>query len=235
MKVFDDEGGVRRSIEFFNTLSDHDKVTVVSDLNPTTFKLKQYYGQLFSLLSQVQLSVSRFDDITIGNRLVEIGLDNTYARLIVSNIKKHAPTEEYQLHQISKIPDGIFVKSMPEIIKSMLYYHTSEDELAERFNITKEQSQCITNISRTILNSLARGDITKETLQKKYSGKLSPDKFESLSNTMLVYQKFWYDSLVFANTQDVYHSINYIANQNNTIIKLLNDILATLQSETSRK
>lgn len=166
MEVFDDEGGVRLSIEFFNTLSGHDKVTIVSDLNPTTFKLKQHYNQLFSLLSQVQLFISKFDDITIGNRLVEIGLDNTYARLIVSNIKKHAPTEEYQLHQVSKIPDDVFAKAVPEIIKSRLHSNTSEDELVETFNITKEQSQCITNTSRTILNSLARGDITKETLRK---------------------------------------------------------------------
>ena len=85
MKVFDDEGRVRHSIEFFNALSDQDKVTIISDLSPAT--VNQYHDYLISLSSQVQLAISQFDDIVIGNRLVEMGLDDTYARLFVSNIK----------------------------------------------------------------------------------------------------------------------------------------------------
>lgn len=235
MKVFDDQEGARRSIGFFNSLPDHDKVTIVSDLNPTTFKLKHYYNHLFSLLSQVQRAISQFDDIAIGNQLIDLGLDETYARLFVSNIKKHAPTEEYQLRQISDIPDEIFSKSVPEIIKSIWDHNVNEDELTERLNVTKEQLQCVSNVGRTILNALARGDMTKETIREKYADKLSPKKFESLSNSLLVNQKHWYDSVLFANTQDSRYAVDYIVKQNVLIIKLLNEILDTFSSETSRE
>lgn len=231
--MFDDEDGARRSIRFFNTLSEHNRVTIVSDLNPTTFKLKQYHSRLISLLSQVQQAISKFDDIAIGNRLVELGLDDTYARLFVSNIKKHAPTEEYQLHQLSKVPDDVFAKLMPEIIKSVLYHNASGDEIVEKFDITKEQLLCIADLSRTILNALARGDMTKETLRKRYSDKLSTIKFESLSNTILVNQKHWYDTILFSNVQDYNYNIDYVTKQNGMIIKLLSEVLDALQSETS--
>lgn len=81
MGVFDNEDGVRRSIEFFNMLADQDRVTIVSDLNPMTFKLKQYHDLLAPLLSEVQRAISKYEDIAIGNRLVELGLDDTFARL----------------------------------------------------------------------------------------------------------------------------------------------------------
>ncbi len=235
MKVFDDEDIIRRSIEFFNILSEQEKVTIVSDLNPVTFKLKQYHNRLAPLLSEVQRAISKHDDIAIGSRLVELGLDDTFARLFVSNIKKHAPTEAYQIHQISKIPDDVFSKSISEIIKSVWVEGMSEDEIAEKFNITKEQVQCIVDFSRTTLNALARGDITKDGIRNKYSDKLSAVKFESLSNSLLVHQKYWYDSLLFSNAQDSHMNLDLVARQNAAILKSLNEILRILRSEFPRR
>lgn len=235
MGVFDDEDGVRRSIEFFNMLADHDKVTIVSDLNPTTFKIKRHYDQLVPLLSEVQRAISKHEEIAIGNRLVELGLDDTFARLFVLNIKKHAPTEAYQLRQISKIPDDVFAKSIAEIIKSVWVEDMGEDEVAEKFDITKEQVRCIVDLSRATMNALARGDMTKDSIRKKYSGKLSPIKFESLSNSLLVHQKYWYDSLLFSNTQDSYVNLDVVIRQNAAILKSVNEILEIVRSEFPRR
>ena len=231
MKIFDDERGIRRSIEFFRSLSEQDKVTIVSDLSPITFKMKQYHGVLASLLAGVQQAISKFDEIAIGNRLAELGLDDTYARLFVANIKKHAPTEEYQLHQISKIPDELFVKSVPEIIKSTVIDHVREDKLAEKFNVGKEQLRCIIAIVQNGLNELARGDTTKEKLEAKYSNRISPAKLESMLNGILVHQKHWYDSLSFSNTQDTYLLISRVAKQNDAIMESLGEMLDILRSE----
>lgn len=235
MTVFDNEDGIRRSIGFFNMLSDHDKVTIVSDLKPATFKLKQYHNRLAPLLSAVQGAISKSEDIAIGNRLVDLGLEDTFARLFVSNIKKHAPTEAYQIRQISKIPDEVFSKSIAEIIKSTWVENMNEEGIAEKFNITKEQAQCIVDLSRSAMNALARGDTTKDGIRKNYSDKLSPIKFEALSNSILVHQKYWYDSLLFSNTQDSYLHLDFIAKQNAAILKSLNEILEVLRSEFPRR
>lgn len=233
--MFDNADGVRRSIEFFNMLADQDRVTIVSDLNPMTFKLRQYHSRLAPLLSEVQRAISKYEDIAIGNRLVELGLDDTFARLFVLNIKKHAPTEAYQIHQISKIPDDVFSKSIAEIIKSVWVENMSEGKVAEKFNITKEQVRCIVDLSRAAMNALARGDMTKDSIRKKYSDKLSSIKFESLSNSLLVHQKYWYDSLLFSNSQDSSLNLELITRQNAVMLKSLKEILQILRSEFPRR
>ena len=210
-------------------------MTIVSDLNPVTFKLKQYYNRLAPLLSEVQRAISQCGDVAIGNRLVELGLDDTFARLFVSNIKKHAPTEEYLLHQISKIPDDTFAESISEIIKSIWVDDASMEEVTEKFNITMEQLQCITDFSRTVMNALARGDTTKDGIRRDYSDKMSPIKFDSLSNSLLVHKKYWYDSLLFSNTQDAYIGQDLVARQNAAILKSVNEILEILRSEFPRR
>ena len=60
------------------------------------------------------------DAIEIGNKLMEYGLDETYARLFVANVKKHAPTAEYQLNQINKVPDGDFCDKLPGVMKDAM-------------------------------------------------------------------------------------------------------------------
>lgn len=235
MKVFDDEDGARLSIEYFNTLSDQDRAIIISDLNPSAFKLRQHYNHLAPLLSEVQHAISKFDDIVIANRLMDLGLDETYSRLFVSNIKNHPPTEEYQLRQISKIPDDVFSKHVAEIISSIWAHSASESELSEKFNISKEQLRCTTNVGRTILNALARGDMTKESMRERYSAKLSPAKFESLSNAILVNQERWYDSLLFSNSQDSSYSVDHVVKQNEAMVSLLGEILSTVKSQISQR
>lgn len=93
MSLFDeDDQSVKAAISYFNELSDQDKALIVSDLNPQTFKLKKHFKALFPLFSRVQNDLSKHDGIKIGNKLLELGLEETYARLVVSNMKKHAPT-----------------------------------------------------------------------------------------------------------------------------------------------
>lgn len=151
------------------------------------------------------------------------------------NIKKHAPTEAYQIHRISEIPDDVFSKSIDEIIKSVWIDEMSEYVVAEKFKITREQVRCIIDLSRAAMNALARGDMTKEGIQKKYSDKLSSIKFESLSNSLLVHQKYWYDSLLFSNSQDTYVNLELVTRQNTIILKSLKEILQILRSEFSRR
>ena len=101
MSIFDDnDEDVKTSIHFFNQLSNEDKIRIVSNLNPNILQQKQQYTRLFPLLVKIQKDISKHDAIKIGNKLMDLGLDETYARLFVSNIKNHAPTEAYQLSPV---------------------------------------------------------------------------------------------------------------------------------------
>lgn len=52
MSVFDENSDIiKQSIAYFNQLTDEEKIIIVSDLNPNSFKLKTHFKDLFPLLS----------------------------------------------------------------------------------------------------------------------------------------------------------------------------------------
>lgn len=76
--------------------------------------------------------------------------------------------------------------------------------------------------------------MAKEGMREKYSGKMTPDKFGSLPNSLLVNQKYRCNLLPFSNAQDSCYSIDHAVKQNEAIIRLLSRMLDALQSETPR-
>ena len=65
---------IKETIDFFNSLTDEERALIVSDLNPHTFKMPQYYDDLVHLFSLIQRDITIHDGIRIGNRLMELGL-----------------------------------------------------------------------------------------------------------------------------------------------------------------
>lgn len=232
MSIFDDDNeDIRKSIQFFNQLSEEEKVRVVSDLNPFIFQQKRQYEPLLPLLSKIQNDISKHDAIEIGNKLMEYGLDETYARLFVSNVKKHAPTIEYQLHQINKIPDDVFCKQLPDVMKDFWVDGNTNDVLSERYGIEKEKIECIVNLTGDALNSLSRGITTKEKLEEFYNQHISKAKTDTLINQILIHHEHQRKTIMYSNVQDVFFDTKQIIRQNNEILRLMRELVALKKSE----
>ena len=236
MSIFDDNNEVvKRAVYVFNQLSDEDKIKIVSDLNPHTFKLKQYQGIFAPLLSKIQNDISKFDEIKIGNKLLEYGLEETYARLFVSNVKKHAPTIEYQLSQLAKISDELFCKNLSGIVKDIWINHADDSKITEKFNITQEQLLCIVDITRSLVNALSRGETTKEKIREHYVLKISEKKLDTLINQVLIHSKHWSSTLLFSNTQDTYFEVQLIAKQNKEILTIMKGLIDIIREQKTRQ
>lgn len=59
--------------------------------------------------------MSKYTHMVIGNKLVELGMEETYARLVINNVKKQAPTLEYHLSQLERLSDDFFEKTLMEL------------------------------------------------------------------------------------------------------------------------
>ena len=228
MSVFGNARTVRLAIRFFNRLDEKDKITIVSDLNPRTFKLRQHAARLSPLLVGIQNAMPEKTGIEIGNELLELGLDETYARLFVANMIKQAPTEDYMLSCLAKMADSEFVKILPEIMTAFWEERVSSALIVKRFKITREQFTCISKITGTNMNRLSRGTMTIARLQAKFKKTLSKQKSDVLLEQILRHKENWYASLVFANTQDVLRKANEISAQNKEILGTLQDLTRLL-------
>lgn len=232
MSIFDDNNNdVLASIRFFNALSEEDKIRIVADLSPSTLQQNEQYGSLLPLLSTIQHDISRRDATKIGTKLVELGLDETYAMLFVTNMKKHAPTQEYRLHQIDKIPDADFNEKLPNIIKDALVNDENLEFLSKTYSIDRETVLCIVNFVRGELNRLSRGSTTKEKLERECKSNISGEKVEMLLNQVMINQAHHSATLMFSNIQDIFFEVHDIHQQNTQILKLLQEIVELKREE----
>ena len=232
MSIFDDnDEDVKNSIRFFNRLSNESQIRIVSDLNPNTLQQKQQYKSLFALLSKIQKDISKYDAIKIGNKLMELGLNETYARLFVANVKNHAPTEAYQLTQLDKIQDEDFVEKLPNIMKDVWVNNELKEVLVERYGIDEEKIQCIINLTGQILDDLSCGITTKEILIEKCKPHISEEKITILINQIFVYRKHWYDTTLFSSVREMSLNMPEFARQNREMLRLLQELVDLKKKE----
>lgn len=233
MSLFDpDIEDTKASIEFFNSLSDEERALIVSDLNPNTFKIPQYYDSLVSLLSRVQRDITVHDGIKIGNRLMDMGLEETWARLIVTNMKKHAPTIPYQVSQLNRIDDQKFTAIFSGVMDALWMEKMDDESVIERYGIDQEQLRCITDMSSHHMQDLMRGDSTEEKIRSMLlENGLSKAKVDVMMRSIMDQEGDWYRWLIFRNAQDNYYNTQEIREQNVRILETLKEILALLKDQ----
>lgn len=228
----DDARPIKAAVGYFNDLPEQDKITIVSDLNPTTFKLKRHFRPLFPLFSKVQQALSRHGGVVIGNRLVDLGLDDMYARIIVENMKKHAPTLEYQLSQLAMLDDEAFSR-LGEIINAAWIDSAPPKVVADRYGITQDQVQAIVDIVTKMTVRLLRGDTNEKRILRDFAKKgLPPARTESVIKTLQAYKDTTYRSLMFSNTQDVAAKVEELAKQNEMMLSGMKTIISLLKSKS---
>lgn len=231
MSIFDgDESEISEIIDFFNSLTDEEKAIIVSDLHPETFKLKKYFDRLVPLLFRVQRDLSKYEDIAIGSKLVELGMEETYARLIVSNMKKQAPTLSYHASQIAKIDDGRFVKDFERMLMSIWINNEDKKVVVEKYGITHDQFESIAGVTNHILEGLFHGNMTeKKVLGMLVENGLSDAKAQAILRGIQPHRDTMYSRLMFSNLQEVMDRTQDIEAQNRAIVERMNEIIRLLR------
>ncbi len=233
MSLFDsDIEETRAAIDFFNELTDEERALIVSDLNPQTFKIPQYYDSLVHLLSRVQKDITVHDGIKIGNRLMRLGLDETWARLIVTNMKKHAPTIPYQISQINRMTDAKFESIFDDIMDALWKEKMDDSDIMEKYSIDQEQLRCIVDMTSQYIQDLLRGDNTVSKIRKTLlENGLTKNKVNTMLNSINSQENDWYRWLLFRNAQDNYYNTQEIKEQNDRILNTLHEILTLLKDQ----
>lgn len=234
MNLFNDNNNlIKTAISYFNNLTDEEKALIVSDLNPHTFKLKRHFKQLFPLLSNIQRALSKHDGIKIGNSLVDLGLEETYARLLVNNMKKHAPTIQYQLGELNKISDDEFIANIEKVMNSIWVDHDKLNKIIEKYNIDHDKYASIMNVSSHMLISLLRGDTTEKQIFSIFTKNgLSEKKSEAFLRSIGSHKERWKDTMMFSDVQDTFSEVEELKSQNKEIIKNMKEILNLLKTKS---
>ena len=236
MNLFDDdEQKIRSVILYFNALSDEIKARIVSNLHPQEFQPKEHFDSLLPLLSKIQIYISKYNGMTITNRLIELGLEETYAMLIVNNMKKQAPTLEYQLSQLSTIDDGTFENNIEKIINAIWIDKIESNRIIEKYGIDHEQYDAIYKISADMILGILRNDTTEKNTSITFTKHgLSQRKTEAFLKSVEPHLTTWYSGAVFRHVQDTLNKVSDLEAQNIEIMKNMKSMLDLLKKLGTR-
>ena len=161
-----------------------------------------------------------------------MGLEETWARLVVTNMKKHAPTIPYQVSQLNRIDDQKFAAIFGGVMDALWLDKMDDESVIERYGIDQEQLRCITDMSSHYMQDLMRGDSTEEKIRGVLlENGLSKVKVDSMIKSIMGQEGDWYRWLLFRNTQDNYYNTQEIREQNVRILETLKEILALLKDQ----
>lgn len=173
--------------------------------------------------------------MTITNRLIELGLEETYAILIVNNMKKQAPTLEYQLSQLNTMDDVTFENNIEKIINAIWIDKIEPNQIIEKYSIDHEQYDVIYKVSADMILGILRNDTTEKNTSitfMKYG--LSQRKTESFLKSVEPHLTTWYSGAVFRHVQDTLIKVSDLEAQNVEIMKNMKSMLDLLKKLGTR-
>ena len=227
---------MRTSISYFNALTNEVKAMAVANLHPQEFQPQEHLEHLSPMMVNVQRAMSKYTSMTIINCLVELGLEDTYAMLIVTNMKKQAPTLEYHLSLLSKMDDDKFENSIEEIIIGIWLDHINPDELITKSGIDQEQYNAIAKISTDLIIQLLRNETNEKMVSIIYTKNgLSRKKTEAFLNSIRPHLPKLYSGGVFSQIQDIFAKIEELEAQNIAIMRNMQSILELLKKMPVRR
>ncbi len=136
------------------------------------------------------------------------------------------------MKEISKISDDEFKKKFPKCMNEIWVERKSHKELSKEQDISISQIQAISNITRTFMNEAIRSNLSEKRITEICkSSNFSESQLETILDTIRINSEFWRKFVMFANTQDSYFSLQNIEQQNDLILRTLQEILKTLKGK----
>ena len=229
MSLFKDQykEPILSSIRYLLSLSVEQRTLIAMNLQKMD---REHRLKLSPLLAAIQNDIAARDKTTIASKLVDLGIDRTYSELLVTAIIEQAPTIQYMLSMISRMEDSDFKSKFPGVMKDVFVEHKSLDVVADTHKVSKDLANAMIVVIRDAMNSLARGDASESKLKETcHECGFSNSKIDVFLNTLKINLQFWWNMLVFSNTQNTIFGMGSIQSQNTQIQNSSNNNTMLLQ------
>lgn len=229
----EDKEAIKKAVEFFNDLSSERQAYLASNLAKPDAKFEQNeIDNFLPVVQAIRNDMTSHNTATIVSELIDLGMDKTYAMILVENIVKEAPTTEYEIQLISKISDEDFKTKMPEFVKLVWVENTKSKEVSEKLGLTIAENNALADLFRNAMTEYLRSESSIQIIANKLTKEgFSESKVDTFTNTLKINSEHWRNFLVFSNTQDVYFKTNEIEEQNREILKLMRDMLKLFRND----
>jgi len=226
MSLFqDDTSKIEKAVAYFNSLEKQRQALLVSDMYGDDWNTEDV-DELCYIIFTIQDDMSKYSAVMMVRKLVELGMEETFAWLIVNNTIKEFPTDGYQHKVLSKIDDEQFKKLFPELFNAKWVELNDLKVIKKNLGISDEELQSMISVINVAMEFLAQRRTTEKILAEQFKKNgLSDSKIEVMLNTFKINSEFWRNKILYSRSYDTTDRILGLIEQNNTIIRLVKEML----------
>ncbi len=223
-----DNEQIVESINYFNSLPDERKVAIVR--NPSSLEAGD--AKLGTLILAILEEVSDHNKDVISTTLHELGLDKTFATLLVDNLAQ-VHTIKYLLGRISEISDDDFKIKFSALVNDLVIERKPQNDVLKEHEITADQRTLFYEFIVGSMNNLSAGHITEKRLVAKCKEcNVSDFKTNLIIEEFKTHLPYWRSVELFSIVRRLNARVSSIEGQNEVILKSLKDLLTIVKSQT---
>ncbi len=105
-------------------------------------------------------------------------------------------------------------------------------QISEEQSLSISQIQIISDVTRVLMNEMVRSSLSEKKIKELCkSSDFSDSKLEVILNTIRINSEYWRKFVMFANTQDTFFALQNLEQQNDMILRSLQEILKLLKGK----
>jgi len=239
MSFFREE--TKKAIEWFNSQSSERQVHLVSQLfkDPSTFSKGESEN-----MSGIAYDIREFllthnrDDVIIN--LVDLGVDETLARILVERLDKLKPAMEMDARTLKELSDEKFGRVVDTILCGFYGDYEAFDfkREAEKIEVEMGRLQSALRILRDlVIWDYLRGHINLESIEKKFADEFDypPNKVKILIEKLQTNADILRANLMFWQLQDMGKKFDKLNGNMEEIVSSLKDLTDVMKKLTEKR
>jgi hypothetical protein len=229
---------LKDAIDWFKGLSPEKQTSLIMGVFRDPEKLsKEEAEKVMPMLLEIASSLASHSKDDVTKKLVDFGIDDTLARVIVDKISTLTPTPLMCAQALKDLSDETFEKVINEIIKTFFldWRRFDSNEISTKLGINVNVLRSAMMFLRdTIVWDYLRGHLGIETLRERLSKEYDfpSAKTDILTNILQNNRDELRLSLMFGTVQDISRDISTVSKSLEEILSSLKELIQILKKES---
>jgi len=230
MSLFGDEpeGEIKESIVYFMGLSEEERVKILTA--PTDLAQKHREG-LRTLWTVIMNSMAVHEKDKIVSALVDLGLDETSATILVTTLINKAPTPLYALKAVIQSAGDDFVSKYPMIINEWRINGRDDRVISNMLGLPRTLIRSVISATSSLLTDGARGMPYAVLRERMQEAGIPDNAIDTILQVLNAHYEQWRNTGLFISIQDTQFLAARIVLQNEVILDTLREILDAIRGK----
>lgn len=217
---------IKKAVEYFKGLSSEKKAYVAANVLVKDEKM-------VPLVYAIMAGVAKEDKKSVISGLINAGIPNVYAAILVEQVITKRPTTQYHLKLIANLSEDKLSK-LKTIFENLWIDGHDIKKISTDHNISIEDCSAILAVIVEMMSEIIRHKKSMDYyVELFHTAKLSDAGIRSMQDIIISHREKWKDMLIFSNTQDNYFQLKKMDDKINLMLQLIKEMGKTIKKSSN--